>query len=417
MKRDISRRSFMKTIGIAMLAVGSSPIAVLTRIPRANASNPAWTPQQISSKFGQELVCHATELLAHPVDADHTKGIKLACEAFGQKYMVLENKYQGAKAIADVEDAIARGARMIPALPVDAATSAAVAKACERAKVFTAFVFVSPAWFTPLDVGNHFVMFLSPDLEQQGYEMTKYLFEKIGKKGNVVNIEGIEGSSSSLSIRAGIDRALRSYPEVKLLNRQPGNWDPVVSQKVMADFLTAYPKIDGAVGQDDGIALGIHAACREAGRKIPIVGLNGTKEAALLIRDSFFLASHAGFSAWQGGFMVARLFDALHGFKPAVPERMMFNYGMLVTRENVDKYLGTFYGSSPLPYDWTKMSRVLHPNDWDPQNGLIPVRPIEYFSRLGIPMPANYILPKQYEKADFEGVKKLYDSHWKKRIF
>jgi len=165
------------------------------------------------------------------------------------------------------------------------------------------------------------------------------------------------------------------------------------------------------------VGLGIHAACRETGRQVPIVSLNGTEEAATLIRDSFFLASHCGFPHWTGGYMVARLFDALHALKPTVPERMMFSYGTLITKENAQRYLDMFHGGKKLPYDWTRMSRVLHPDDWDPQNGLTPVQPMEYFARLGIPKPSGYELPKEYEDADFDGIAKLYDDHWQRKFF
>ena len=45
----------------------------------------------------------------------------------------------------------------------------------------------------------------------------------------------------------------------------------------------------------------------------------------------------------------------------------MFTGAQLVTKENVDKVINFLAGDKP-PFDYKKMSRVLHPDDWDPQN-------------------------------------------------
>ncbi len=94
----------------------------------------------------------------------------------------------------------------------------------------------------------------------------------------------------------------------------------------------------------------------------------------------------------------------------------MYTGSSLITAENVETYQ-KFLGGEKLPFDWKKMSRVLHPNDWDPQNY---VWPIDVKTFWGKQTPPGYEFPKAYQEA-FDGgcVEKLrseYNDHYKQRI-
>jgi hypothetical protein len=51
----------------------------------------------------------------------------------------------------------------------------------------------------------------------------------------------------------------------------------------------------------------------------------------------------------------------------------------LVTKDNVEKFLATLYAKPQLPYDWHKMSRVLHPHDCETQAPLRPENPVTFW--------------------------------------
>lgn len=87
------------------------------------------------------------------------------------------------------------------------------------------------------------------------------------------------------------------------------------------------------------------------------------------------------------------------------------------TADNVDSYT-SFLEGDQLPFDWTKMSRVMHPDDWDPQNHVWPVDAAELWA--ASPKPDGYELPQAYADAVADGcidkLKAEYDSHYKARI-
>jgi ribose transport system substrate-binding protein len=107
--------------------------------------------------------------------------------------------------------------------------------------------------------------------EQQG----EWLAQQIGKKGNVLVVEGIPGTSTSDSIDRGIKMGLAKYPDVKIVGDIAGMWTDQVAQSEVQKWLANHP------GQLDGIAvqsaaeLGVLRALEQSGRKMVPVAIGG----------------------------------------------------------------------------------------------------------------------------------------------
>ncbi len=105
-------------------------------------------------------------------------------------------------------------------------------------------------------------------------KLAKYVFDRMGGKGNVVYLSGIDGAPASDMRDQGFERALKGYPNIKLLAKIYGSWDPALAQQAMADGIAAYPKIDGVVAHD-GECLSVIRAFDAAGKPQPIVNGSG----------------------------------------------------------------------------------------------------------------------------------------------
>lgn len=122
----------------------------------------------------------------------------------------------------------------------------------------------------------------------------------------------------------------------------------------------------------------------------------------------------------MGAMMTTRLYDVMNGWKPRAPERMMHWGSKMMTLENVDTYLERYvHNGDLLPFDYRKMSKVIHPQDWDPQDLLTPLdMDVEWE---GIPKPANWQYPKAYVDArkngKAEAVAAEYKDHYKIDMF
>jgi ribose transport system substrate-binding protein len=107
--------------------------------------------------------------------------------------------------------------------------------------------------------------------EQQG----EWLAQQIGKKGNVLVVEGIPGTSTSDSIDRGIKAGLAKYPDVKIVGDIAGMWTDQVAQSEVQKWLANHP------GELDGIAvqsaaeLGVLRALEQSGRKMVPVAIGG----------------------------------------------------------------------------------------------------------------------------------------------
>lgn len=73
--------------------------------------------------------------------------------------------------------------------------------------------------------------------------------------GDVVLIEGFEGHPANVARMEGVEEVFADYPDINVVGRESGMWDEATGQQVMADFLAAFPDLDGYWTQD-GMAIG-----------------------------------------------------------------------------------------------------------------------------------------------------------------
>ena len=107
--------------------------------------------------------------------------------------------------------------------------------------------------------------------ERQG----EWLGDQIGKKGNVLVVEGIPGTSTSDSIDRGIKAGIAKNPDVKIVGDVAGMWTDQVAQAEVQKWLATHP------GELDGIAvqsaaeLGVLRAVEQSGRNMIPVAIGG----------------------------------------------------------------------------------------------------------------------------------------------
>jgi ribose transport system substrate-binding protein len=89
------------------------------------------------------------------------------------------------------------------------------------------------------------------------------------KKGNVIEIHGLDGHpADNERIRATKD-VLAKYPDIKMLTSTSGGWDQTKAKEVATQIIGSGQQIDGVITQD-GMAYGVLSAFLDAG-KLPKV--------------------------------------------------------------------------------------------------------------------------------------------------
>lgn len=107
----------------------------------------------------------------------------------------------------------------------------------------------------------------------------KWLADKLGGKGNIIEIEGFPGHPANVARMDGVDGVFKNYPDIKVLGKGTGNWDEATGQQVMSNFLASFPNLDG-VWTQDGMAIGaMNAVLAVNPAKFPAVVLEGRCQA------------------------------------------------------------------------------------------------------------------------------------------
>ena len=152
-----------------------------------------------------------------------------------------------------------------------------------------------------------FVAFVGADDYTLGLATGRHLLKTMGAKGNVVIIEGVRGSLTSIDRVRGFQAALKEFPGVKLLASQPANYQRLQALQVMENLMQSFPQIDGVLAANDAMALGALEALDGAKRKALAIGINATKEAIDAIKAGRMLASgdYSGFLQGCIGTMIA----------------------------------------------------------------------------------------------------------------
>jgi len=347
-------------------------------------------------------------------------GAKRAVEALGGKYLSFTNEGDAAREISQFEQQIAAGTKIFFITAPDPANVPQIAQSAKNAGVFFTNTHEMPPWSSALDFDEHYVAYFTLNNIEAGYVTAKALFAKMGGSGGLVHLSGHPGATPDWQRTAGLQQVLKENPSIELLGSQPGEWNRDDARKVMAGFITAQgAKIKGVFAQNDDVGIGAMNALEEAGMKgVPITGIDGNKETMNLIKQGRYFAAYSQFPFWQAGYSAVRAVDASLGWKPQVPERDMFTAGALITQDTADAYLKKFF-DGPDPFDWHLMSQIEHPDDWDPQNHVVPMKLEDMWDDQ--PKPANWKKPQALADAEqngtFDKMVNLYETRYQRKIF
>jgi len=301
------------------------------------------------------------------------------------------------------EGAKTKGVQGISTLPNTAAVTPDIIGLAQKDGIYVSSNWSNAAWSTPFDIGDHYYSFQAGNDVAGARDVCKVLFESMGKSGEFIHIEGIKGNSASDNRTAGVDAALKEYPGIKMVARQQGQFSRGGTQPVIESLLTAHPHVKGIMCQNDDSALAAVTAVESHGLKgVGIVGIDAIGEFMDAIRRGAALASWAHHGAWIGAFSTVRIFDALAGVKLSPAERMMYFGGFIIdSPAAATAYSKLMYESNSLPFDYEKMSRALHPHDWDPQNSMAPIDIDNFWAR--DKKPAGYSVPAPWKQAKAQG--------------
>ena len=203
-----------------------------------------------------------------------------------------------------------------------------------------------------------YTAFISADNYEMGRVMGEYIVSRLGGKGNVLEIKGLEGSSPAIERHNGFMDAIKEYPDIKVVGSLQGDWTEQTAYNTTKQWLSlrnatlsrkeqlkanSQQPIDLVFGANDRTAMGARKAFSEVNTPLAlwrgvggeaslycgIDGLPGENGGIQLVRDSLLDASYI--YPTHGDQIIDLAVRILEG-KPFEKETMMMS--ALVTRDN-----------------------------------------------------------------------------------
>jgi len=132
-----------------------------------------------------------------------------------------------------------------------------------------------------------------PDDVKAGEQEMQMMADKLGGKGNIVVLQGPLGQSGELDRTKGIQNILAKYPDMKILAKDTANWKRDEAVNKTKNWLSSFGnQINGIVGENDDMGLGALQATREAGVKLPIVGVDGIEDGLKAVTSGDFIGTN-----------------------------------------------------------------------------------------------------------------------------
>jgi len=236
-------------------------------------------------------------------------GAEAAAGEAGVQLVVVDAQDDAAQEATNIEDLIEQGVSALLINPTDAA---AIVPSIQRANEAGIPVFT----IDRAAEGGEVVSHIASDNVAGGRMAAEFLCNALGGEGNVVELEGIAGTSAARDRGQGFNEYMsEECPGVTIVARQTANFNRAEGLTVFENILTAEPDIDGVFAHNDEMILGAIEAAEAAGRagEITFVGFDAIDDAVAAVRDGRLAATVAQQPALMGELGVQTAVAYLNG--------------------------------------------------------------------------------------------------------
>ncbi|MFN4250020.1 ribose ABC transporter substrate-binding protein RbsB [Deinococcus sp.] len=242
--------------------------------------------------------------LNNPFFVELRDGAKKAATAGGADLVVLDAQDRADKQASDIEDLITRKVKVIIVNATDSDAIIPSIMAANAAKIPVITVDRSAN-------GGQVAYHVASDNVAGGKMAGDYIKKLLGGKGNVVELQGIPGSSAARDRGAGFNAALKTTPALKRVASQPADFNRAKGLSVMENILQSQPTIAAVFAHNDEMALGAAQAIAASKRKIIVVGFDATPDAVAAVKAGKLAATVAQRPGDIGKLGVQRALDLI----------------------------------------------------------------------------------------------------------
>ena len=124
---------------------------------------------------------------------------------------------------------------------------------------------------------DKYTTFIGSNNYKIGHDLGKYVADRLGGKGTVAEIRGLEGSSPSNERHRGFTDAIKEHPAIKVIDTEYADWEQESAERAMEKILDKGETPDYVFAHNDRMAYGAYltAKKRKLGNRIKFIGVDG----------------------------------------------------------------------------------------------------------------------------------------------
>jgi ribose transport system substrate-binding protein len=225
--------------------------------------------------------------LNNPFFVSLKEGAEKEAKSEGTEIITVDAQNDSAKQVSDIEDLIQKGVNVLIVNPADSDAIKAAIESANNANIPVITVDRSAN-------GGTVVSHIASDNVAGGQMAGDFILEKLGKKGKVVELEGIPGSSAARERGEGFHKAIDAVADIQVVAKQAADFDRAKGLTVMENILQGNKDIQAVFAHNDEMALGALQALDAAGMKdVIVVGFDATDDAVKAVNDGKMAATVA----------------------------------------------------------------------------------------------------------------------------
>lgn len=198
--------------------------------------------------------------LSYVLDAAVAKG-----EEYGYDIDVQDAQNDVIKQQDQINTMIEQDVDALIVLPVDTSATDPITNAAVEAEI--PLVYVNKFPFEGKDIPDG-VYYVGSDDFVPGQLQGEYLLELLGEEANIGILMGILINEGAIKRTEGLESVIADYPGIKVLAKEPGDWQKDMGMNITENWLTAYgDELDAILSNNDEMAIGALNALKAENRE------------------------------------------------------------------------------------------------------------------------------------------------------
>ncbi|MFG2000757.1 substrate-binding domain-containing protein [Spirillospora sp. NPDC048911] len=262
-----------------------------------------------SGTGGDTKIGLSVSTLNNPFFVQLRQGAEAEAKRQGVDLTVGDAQNDASQQANQLQNFTTQGMKAIIVNPVDSDAASPAVKAANKADI--------PVIAADRAVNNATIaQLVASDNVAGGRDAAKTLAEAMGGKGEVAWIQGQAGTSASRERGQGFAEGIKAFPGVKVVAKQPADFDRTKGLDVMTNLLQSHPGVTGVFAENDEMALGaVKALGGKSGGQVKVVGFDGTPDGIKAVQAGTMTASIAQQPRLLGQIAVQSAIKAAKGDK------------------------------------------------------------------------------------------------------